>query len=124
MIASAGDCEISKINSQTIGTSLTINVGKGGSTMDMADDGKVSITAKEEISFTVGSSSLTLFKDGNIIMNGNNIIIEGMQNTKIIGHTSTEVGKCSGLPGVVINDNISISGAIVTIKGSTEVDIN
>jgi hypothetical protein len=90
----------------------------------MGDDGKVEIESTKEISFKTGGSSIVMCEDGNISITGKNITIEGMNTTKVIGHKQTDMGKCDGNPGVVVNDNVLINGSIVTIKGSTQVDIN
>ena len=116
--------QISNNSTEEIGSNLSINVGKNKATLTMGDDGKVEIESTKEISFKTGGSSIIMHEDGNISITGKNITIEGMNTTKVIGHTQTDIGKCDGNPGVVVNDNVLINGSIVTIKGSTQVDIN
>jgi type VI secretion system secreted protein VgrG len=116
--------QISNNSSEEIGRNLSINVAKNKATMTMGDDGNVAIECAKEISFKTGGSSIIMYEDGNISITGKNITIEGMNTTKVIGHKQTDMGKCDGNPGVVVNDNVLINGSIVTIKGSTQVDIN
>lgn len=115
--------EVSNNSEEFIGNNLTINVaknttidvGKGNSKITMDNAGKVNITSTKEIKFETGSSSVTMDESGNITIKGINITIEGT-TTKIIGSTLTELGKTGAVPGVKIDENVTIKGEQVDIN--------
>lgn len=115
--------EVSNNSEEFIGNNLTINVaknttidvGKGNSKITMDNAGKVNITSTKEIKFETGSSSVTMDESGNITIKGINITIEGT-TTKIIGSTLTELGKIGAVPGVKIDENVTIKGEQVDIN--------
>lgn len=107
--------DIGNNHTTNVAVKTTINVGKGKSKITMDNAGKININSATEIKFETGGSSITMDQSGNIIIKGTNVTIEGT-NTKIIGSTLTELGKTGAVPGVKVNENVTIKGGQVDIN--------
>lgn len=102
-----------------VGTSSTINIGSkdgGGanSVLKMDSCGNVSITCDEEIKFVTGKSSITLKKDGNIIIKGENIKVDGAETLFMISKNTDIRG--DGCAHANFNKNVVITGEQVDIN--------
>jgi type VI secretion system secreted protein VgrG len=102
-------------NSTTnVGAQQVINVGgdKNGASpqamFKMDNAGNIVFEGKNSLSITIGGSTLTMDKEGNITLNGKNV--------KIVGSETTEVGKAGGNPGMVVDGNVTVKGADVLIN--------
>ncbi len=105
--------DVGKNQKDSVGANRTTKVGKDD-TLDVGK--KIAVTAGDQIVLTTGQSSLTMKKDGTIILKGKSIKIEATQKIeeKAMNITS-EASTKSMTKGAMVN--VEASG-INTIKGS------
>ncbi|QDP84760.1 hypothetical protein FNJ88_04040 [Chryseobacterium sp. SNU WT5] len=120
--------EVSNNNTEKIGVNRTINVGTnntinigskdgGGANavLKMDSAGNVSITCDKEIKFKTGSSSITLYEDGCIDIEGLNISIKGTKS--VCNSSDGEVHiKGSGSAEALFKGTTKITGSQVDIN--------
>lgn len=115
--------KVSNDNNEDIGNNYTtnvkkkttINVGDGKSIITMDDKGKISVESIKEIKFKTGSSSITLYEDGCINIEGLNITINGKQSVCNISEGEVYL-KGSGLAEALFNGSTIIKGSQVDIN--------
>ncbi|MBD8082507.1 type VI secretion system Vgr family protein [Chryseobacterium caseinilyticum] len=107
-------------NTVNVGAVSAINVGgkEGGganSMLKMDNAGNITLECDTNITIKTGSSSITLTTAGDIT-------IEGL-NVKVIGKTTTELGKASANPGIKIDADINIKAAKINSSSSGPTNI-
>ncbi|MCJ8155694.1 phage baseplate assembly protein V [Chryseobacterium sp. SSA4.19] len=107
-------------NTVNVGSVSSINVGgkEGGganSMLKMDNAGNITLECDTNITIKTGSSSITL-------TTGGDITIEGL-NVKVIGKTTTELGKASANPGIKIDTDININASKINSSSSGPTNI-
>uniref|UniRef100_UPI0024A64DB0 phage baseplate assembly protein V n=1 Tax=Empedobacter sedimenti TaxID=3042610 RepID=UPI0024A64DB0 len=107
-------------NTINAGSTNVINVGgkEGGganSMLSMDAGGNITLECDTNITIKTGSSCITL-------TTGGDITIEGL-NVKVIGKTTTEVGKANANPGIKIDADINIKAAKINSSSSGPTNI-
>jgi len=107
-------------NTVNVGSVSAINVGgkEGGganSMLKMDNVGNITLECDTNITIKTGSSSITM-------TTGGDITIEGL-NVKVIGKTTTELGKASANPGIKIDADINSNAAKINMSSSGPTNI-
>jgi len=107
-------------NTVNVGSVSAINVGgkEGGganSMLKMDNAGNITLECDTNITIKTGSSSITM-------TTGGDITIEGL-NVKVIGKTTTELGKASANPGIKIDTDINSNAAKINMSSSGPTNI-
>ncbi|MDQ0781532.1 type VI secretion system Vgr family protein [Chryseobacterium sp. W4I1] len=107
-------------NTVNVGSVSAINVGgkEGGganSMLKMDNAGSITLECDTNITIKTGSSSITM-------TTGGDITIEGL-NVKVIGKTTTELGKASANPGIKIDADINSNAAKINMSSSGPTNI-
>jgi uncharacterized protein involved in type VI secretion and phage assembly len=107
-------------NTVNVGSVSSINVGgkEGGganSMLKMDNSGKITLECDTTITIKTGSSSITM-------TTGGDITIEGL-NVKVIGKTTTELGKAAANPGIKIDSDINANAAKINTSSSGPTNI-
>jgi type VI secretion system secreted protein VgrG len=107
-------------NTVNVGSVSAINVGgkEGGganSMLKMDNAGNITLECDTNITIKTGSSSITM-------TTGGDITIEGL-NVKVIGKTTTELGKAGANPGIKIDADINSNAAKINMSSSGPTNI-
>ncbi|MDN5395373.1 MAG: phage baseplate assembly protein V [Chryseobacterium sp.] len=107
-------------NTVNVGSVSSINVGgkEGGganSMLKMDSSGNITLECDTTITIKTGSSSITM-------TTGGDITIEGL-NVKVVGKTTTELGKAAANPGIKIDSDININAAKINTSSSGPTNI-
>lgn len=107
-------------NTVNVGSVSAINVGgkEGGganSMLKMDNSGNITLECDTNITIKTGSSSITM-------TTGGDITIEGL-NVKVIGKTTTELGKAAANPGIKIDADINANAAKINTSSSGPTNI-
>lgn len=107
-------------NTVNVGSVSSINVGgkEGGganSMLKMDNAGNIILECDTNITIKTGSSSI-------ILTTGGDITIEGL-NVKVIGKTTTELGKAAANPGIKIDSDINAKAAKINTSSSGPTNI-
>ena len=107
-------------NTINAGSTNVINVGgKEGSgvnsMLSMDAGGNITLECDTNITIKTGESSITLTMGGDIT-------IEGL-NVKVIGKTTTEVGKANANPGIKVDADININATKINSSSSGPTNI-
>lgn len=74
---------------ENVGSNKIIDVGEGGEAkMTMDSSGNIDITAKTQLTITVGDSKITLKSDGTVLINGKDFGV-GMETATIVASTAS-----------------------------------
>ncbi|CAM2851796.1 Vgr family protein [Chryseobacterium flavum] len=107
-------------NTVNVGSISAINVGgkEGGganSILKMDNSGNITLECDTNITIKTGSSSIILNTNGDIT-------IEGL-NVKVIGKSTTELGKAAANPGIKIDNDINANAAKINSSSSGPTNI-
>ena len=101
---------------------IRLDSGAGKSTAELRPNGEIEIASAEQIKLITGDSSITLKKDGTILISGKKITISGTDETSMgVGNQNVKCDKQQvGTSGAAINSSATgkheISGAVVKIN--------
>ena len=101
---------------------IRLDSGDGKSTAELRPDGKIEISSAEEIKLITGASSITLNKNGEILISGKKITISGTDETSLgVGNQNVKCDKQQvATSGAAINSSATgkheITGAVVKIN--------
>ncbi|MEM5540340.1 phage baseplate assembly protein V, partial [Olleya sp. AS48] len=83
-----------------------IKIGDNSAIMIMDNEGNIIFEGKKQFQIIVGKSSIILNEDGNIVLNGKNILINGSESLDSRSNGSQ----------ILLNDNAKITGSKVDIN--------
>jgi type VI secretion system secreted protein VgrG len=101
---------------------IRLDSGDGKSTAELRPDGKIEISSAEEIKLITGDSSITLKKDGTILISGNEITISGTAKVQMgVGNQTVTTDTAQvAVAGAAIASSATgkheITGAVVKIN--------